>query len=190
MDIEQAKQIISKKVNVYHVSEKVERYIGQFYDGEIKHNRILAKVVGNHGEYTVSIKIEGNYIDYNCSCYIGKDGCHHSVALAHTFLKSPESFKIVKEVKRSNFRSVEKLRDYLDYVTLDELTEELKTHGLTQQDFARATGTSSAHLSAIKRSEARNRYFKELGAIKLACLWMIDNAKKLKKVEKTKKKNK
>jgi hypothetical protein len=32
------------------------------------------------------------------------------------------------------------------------------------------------HLGAIKRSELRNRFFKELGAVKLACLWMLDHA--------------
>jgi hypothetical protein len=31
------------------------------------------------------------------------------------------------------------------------------------------------HLTAIKSSEARHRYFHELGATKLAVLWVIEN---------------
>jgi hypothetical protein len=33
------------------------------------------------------------------------------------------------------------------------------------------------HLTAIKSSEARHRYFNELGATKLACLWVLENLK-------------
>ncbi len=110
--------------------------------------------------------------------------------MAHTFLKNPEDFEIIKEVKRTRLNTLDKIRDYLDYVTLEDLTDEMASLGLTQTDMAKATGTSSAHISAVKRSEARNRHFKELGVIKMACLWMIDNAKKIKKPEKTKKKSK
>ena len=188
MDIEEIKKIINKNFNGIYASEKIDKYVGQFFDCEIKNDKIVGFVDGNHGEYTVSLKIDGWRIDGQCSCYIGKDGCHHTVALAHTFLKNPEDFEIIKEVKRTRLNTIEKIRDYLDYVTLEDLTNEMNTLGLTQTDLAKATGTSSAHISAVKRSEARNRYFKELGTIKMACLWMIDNAKKIKKVEKTKKK--
>jgi len=34
------------------------------------------------------------------------------------------------------------------------------------------------HLSAIKSCELRNRFFNELGATKLACLWVLDHFKK------------
>lgn len=190
MDIEELKKIIAKNFNKFSTDGKTGSYIGQFFDGEIKNNKIVGYVDGNHGEYTVSLKIDGDFVDDQCSCYIGKDGCHHTIALAHTFLQKPEDFEVIKEVKRGRLNSLEKIRDYLDYVTLEDLTDEMASLGLTQSDLARATGTSSAHISAVKRSEARNRYFKELGVIKMACLWMIDNAKKIKKVEKPKKKSK
>ena len=37
---------------------------------------------------------------------------------------------------------------------------------------------NTRHLSAIKSSELRNRYFNELGATKLACLWVLEHCKK------------
>ncbi len=190
MDIEELKKIIDKRFSQFSTSGKIGNYIGQFFDCEIKNNKIVGYVDGNHDEYIVSLKINGDFVDDQCSCYIGKNGCHHTIALAHTFLKNPEDFEVIKEVKRIRLNTLDKIRDYLDYVTLEDLTDEMSELGLTQQDLASATGTSSAHISAVKRSEARNRYFKELGVIKLACLWMIDNAKKIKKPEKTKKKSK
>ena len=191
MDIEQAKQAVGKELRVYGgASEKVNRYIGKFYACQIKNERILAKVKGNHGEYTVSLKLDGRRVDFNCSCYIGKHGCHHCVALAHTFLKDTESFEIVNETKRSGVKNLEQLGNYLDYVTLGDLMDELKSVGISQKEFAAAVGTTSAHLTSVKASEARNRFYKGLGAIKLACLWMIENAKKFKKSDKKSKKTK
>jgi len=189
MDIERAKRIVGKELRVYGgASEKVNRYIGKFYERRIKNDRILAKVKGNHGEYTVSLKLDERRVDFNCSCYIGKHGCHHCVALAHTFLNDSESFEIVNETKRSGIKNIEQLGNYLDYVTLSELLDELKSVGISQKEFAQAIGTTSAHLTSVKTSEARNRFYKGLGAFKLACLWIIENAKKIKKVDKKSKK--
>lgn len=191
MDIEQAKKAVGKELRVYGgISEKVNRYIGKFYQRQIKNERILAKVKGNYGEYTVSLKLGERCVDFNCSCYIGKHGCHHCVALAHTFLKDSESFELINEVGRSGIKNLEQLGKYLDYVTLGELIDELKSAGISQKEFAEAVGTSSQHLSSVKAGEARNRFFKGLGAIKLACLWMIENAKKIKKSDKKSKKTK
>ena len=188
MEIEELKRIIDKNFSKFSTDGKTGSYIGRFFDVEIKNNKIVGYVDGNHGEYKVSLNVVGESVDDQCSCYIGKNGCHHTIALAYTFLKNSEKFEIIKEVKRIRLNTLEKIRDYLDYVTLEDLTNQMNELGLTQADLAKATGTSSAHISAVKRSEARNRYFKELGTIKMACLWMIDNAKKIKKVEKTKKK--
>lgn len=190
MEIEELKKIIDKNFSQFSTDGKTGSYIGKFFDCEIKKNRIIGCVDGNHGEYTVSLKINGDFVDDQCSCYIGKNGCHHTIALAHTFLRQPEDFEVIKEVKRPRIKHINKIREYLDYVTLQDLSTELDKLGFTEADIARATGTSSAHISAVRRSEARGRYFKELGIIKMAFLWMIDNAKKIKKPEKTKKKSK
>lgn len=31
------------------------------------------------------------------------------------------------------------------------------------------------HFTVVKSSERRNRHFMELGAMKLACMWVLDN---------------
>ncbi|MCB0214903.1 MAG: hypothetical protein KDJ52_36525, partial [Anaerolineae bacterium] len=66
------------------------------------------------------------------------------------------------------------LPEYLRSVTLDELIQALKKKGISQKAFAESIGMSSQKLSAIKSSEKRNRYFHELGATKLACLWVLE----------------
>jgi hypothetical protein len=48
----------------------------------------------------------------------------------------------------------------------------------TQKEFAESIGMNSRHLGAVKSSELRNHYFNELGANKLACLWMLEHLEK------------
>ncbi len=157
---------------------KVRSYVGKFFDRMRIGKKIAAKVVGNHGTYTVSLDVKAKGIDSACSCYIGKHGgCHHCRALAQTFLDDAESFAEIKRKRRVGLRTLEDVEDYLDGVTLDDLLRKMKEQGITQTAFAESIGMNTRHLSAVKSSELRNRYFNELGAIKLACLWVTENIK-------------
>jgi len=51
----------------------------------------------------------------------------------------------------------------------------LKEKGITQKTFAASIGMSTQHLSAVKSSELNNRFYHELGATKLACLWILEH---------------
>src|SRR5215468_6365604 len=44
---------------------------------------------------------------------------------------------------------------------------------------------NTRHLAAIKSSELRHRYFTELGATKLACLWVVEHLGKTRHRERT-----
>ncbi len=157
--------------------EKVEYYVDRFYDRQRIGTKIIALVEGNHGTYTVSIHAESHQVlTVACSCYIGKHGgCHHCAALAATFMQSPDSFTVVKTMKLEEVRELADLHRYLAGVTLDDLVKRLQARGITQKALAESMGMSSKHLSAVKSSERRNRYFHELGAIKLACLWVLEH---------------
>ncbi len=160
----------------YSISTKAKRYVNAFYDKTKTTTQIKAKVAGNHGEYTVSIKVKGNSITSACSCYIGKHGgCHHCEALAFNFINAPASFKKKTVPRRKNISDLETLRKYLEGVTLEDLVAEMKKKGITQAAFAESIGMSSRHLGAIKSAEKRNRHFHELGATKLACLWVLEH---------------
>jgi uncharacterized Zn finger protein len=156
-------------------AEKVTRYVGKFFDRQRTGKKIMAKVVGNHGTYTVSLSVKAGRADGACSCYIGRGGCHHCAALAKTFLENPESFVAVAGKRRKNIRTLDDLASYLKGVTLAKLAEQMKERGVTQTAFAESIGMNPRHLAAIKSSEARHRYFNELGATKLAVLWVIEN---------------
>jgi hypothetical protein len=84
----------------------------------------------------------------------------------------------VKQKPINRIRTVGELESYLKAETLDSLLKELKAQGITQKEFAEIIGMNPRHLSSIKSSELRNRYYNELGATKLACLWMIEHFKK------------
>jgi uncharacterized Zn finger protein len=162
--------------------EKARRYIGQFYALERIGDRITGKVEGNHGTYTVSIWLEGGRVSSACACYIGKHGfCHHCEALAHTFFQNPEVFVEVASKDKADLSALGDLPDYIKTTTLESLLAELKAKGITQKAFAESISMNPRHLAAVKSGELRNHYFNELGAIKLACLWMLDHIRKQEK---------
>jgi len=180
-DADELKNII--EANFHHASHpKVQRYVGKFFERTRTENKIAAKVHGNHGVYLVSIEVKDKGTRSACSCYIGKGGgCHHCYALAHTFLNSPDSFKVIERKTLPKTPALEDISDYLRGTTLDELLKELKAAGVAQKDFAESIGMNPRHLSSIKSSELRNRYYNELGATKLACLWMIEHTRSARK---------
>lgn len=181
IDEDELKDII--EANWHHAFHpKVQRYVGKFFERTRTENKITAKVHGNHGVYLVSIEAKDKSTGSACSCYIGKGGgCHHCYALAHTFLNNPDSFKAVERKVLPKIATLEDISDYLRGTTLDELLKELKTAGVAQKDFCAGIGMNPRHLSSIKSSELRNRYYNELGATKLACLWVIEHTRRARK---------
>ena len=157
--------------------DKAKRYIGQFSNRVRIGTKIVAQVLGNHGTYTVSIQVGPELATSSaCSCYIGKGGyCHHCAALAETFLKAPDSFveKVAKKLEA--VKGLGEVVDYLESVTLESLIVRLKEKGISQKTFAASIGMSTQHLSAVKSSELNNRFYHELGATKLACLWVLEH---------------
>jgi uncharacterized Zn finger protein len=156
---------------------KADAYVGKFFRCIRIGTKITAKVVGNHGTYTVSIQaLPDRTVRSACSCYIGRDGfCHHCAALAKTFLISPESFEEKSPRKPEEVKELGAVTEYLEGITLESLLIQLKGKGIAQKDFAAAIGMSTQHLSAIKSDELRNRFYHELGATKLACLWILEH---------------
>lgn len=156
--------------------QKARRYVGKFFNQSRHGPKIAAQVVGNHGTYTVSIQVDEQGLSSACSCYIGKRGyCHHCAALAVTFLDAPDSFEEIQTKRLTEVQTLPDLPEYLKSVTLDDLVKQLKARGISQKALADSIGMSSRHLSAVKSSELRNRFYHELGATKLACLWVLEH---------------
>ena len=157
-------------------SDKAGRYVGKFFNQTRTDTKIVAQVEGNHGTYTVSIQIDGCGLRSACSCYIGGDGgCHHCTALAITFLNDPSLFKKSNSKRLDKVQDLTGLRKYLKHTTLEMLLKRLKEEGITQKAFAESIGMNPRHLTSIKSCELRNRYYNELGATKLACLWTLEH---------------
>ncbi len=156
--------------------DKVGRYVGKFFNCTRLESRISGKVVGNHGTYTVTIQVKDDLLTSACSCYIGKGGyCHHCLALAITFLNDTSAFEVVKTRTCDEIKALATLKEYLDGVTLDMLLQELRAKGITQKAFAESMGMNPRHLTAVRSSELRNHFYNELGAAKLACLWVMEH---------------
>jgi uncharacterized Zn finger protein len=163
-------------------SKKATPYVNAFTAKVRSGQKITAQVEGNHGTYTVSIQLDAEGHSSACSCYIGKHGgCHHCEALAFTFIEGSGSFKVVQPKQRKDVRKLEDVHAYLDSVTLEDLLSQLKAKGITQKALAEQIGMNTRHLTAIKSSELRHHNFNELGATKLACLWVLEHMGKSKR---------
>jgi uncharacterized Zn finger protein len=163
-------------------SKKAQPYVNAFSARVRSGTKITAKVVGNHGTYTVSIQLDPQGLTSACSCYIGKHGsCHHCEALAITFVQDPSLFQVVTPKQRKDVRDLTDVQAYLQSVTLEALLSQLRDKGITQKAFAEQIGMNTRHLTAIKSSELRHHYFNELGATKLACLWVLEHLGKTKR---------
>ena len=90
-------------------------------------------------------------------------------------MNDPTRFKVVKQKQVKQIQTLDDVRTHLQSMTLDALLKELKAQGMTQKALAESIGMNTRHLSAIKSSELRNRYFNELGTTKLACLWVLEH---------------
>jgi len=155
---------------------KAFRYVGMFDQRTRTETVIRAKVKGNHGVYTVSIELDEDRLEAACSCYIGgSGGCHHCDALGFTFLDNPQTFCQIRHRTIDEVSTLLQLRTYLQGVKLDALVKELRRHGITQKALAESIGMSTRHLSAVKSAELKNRFYHELGATKLACLWVLEH---------------
>ena len=185
LNIETLKKTIAASWS-QEVGYKAGRYVDKFFERSIRGSKIMAKVRGNHGIYRVSIEVKEERAHAACSCYIGGGGiCHHCHALAVTFLKDPQSFGEQKAsqslppkdatIESKKIKKLSELEDYLESFTLDSLIKELKTKGFTQKALAQSMGMNPRHLASIKSCELRNRYYNELGATKLACLWVLEH---------------
>jgi hypothetical protein len=159
--------------------EKARQYVDQFFSRKLLVNKISGKVEGNHGTYSVTIELKANNrLSSACSCYIGKGGgCHHCLALGYTFLQAPQSFEVIAVKRLEAVKTTEDLQVFLKEVTLDSLLEDLKANGISQKQLAETVGISPRQLSLIKAGEARNRFYNELGPLKLSCLWMLEHFK-------------
>src|SRR2546425_1632290 len=63
-------------------SKKAKGYVNAFFAAEQRGTKITAKVVGNHGTYTVSIQVDERGLRSACRCYIGRHGLTNSFSLA------------------------------------------------------------------------------------------------------------
>ena len=135
-------------------STKAQPYVNAFSAAVRSGPKITAKVVGNHGTYTVSIQLDPQGLRSACSCYIGKHGsCHHCEALAITFVQDPSRFQVVTPPQRKDVRTLTDVQAYLQSVTLEALLAQLKDKGITQKAFAEQIGMNPRHLAAVKSSE-------------------------------------
>jgi len=171
-------EILAQRFSDWRVAPadvKAGRYVGQFFNRHRIGLKIIADVEGNYGTYTVSIDASTEPPTKACSCYIGAGGsCHHVRALAQTFLDDPASFVPQETRIREQTRTLDDLALYLETMPLETLLADLKAHALSPRRLGELLGAGRRTLSDAARDKARNRRADTLGALKLACLYLLE----------------
>jgi uncharacterized Zn finger protein len=171
-------ETITRRLSNWRVNPsdgKAFRYVGQFFDRKRRGLKIMAHVVGNHGTYTVSVDASADFLNGACSCYIGAGGgCHHVRALAQTFLDAPDSFISQESRSRDQVRTLDDLALYLEATPLETLLDDLKSRGLAAKQVGELLSAGKRTLGDAARGEARNQLSEALGALKLACLYLLE----------------
>ena len=160
--------------------QRAESYVGNFYDCNIHDNVISGKIRGNHGEYNVSLIIDGGKVkSHNCICERAKtECCKHAAALGLTYVYTPWLFN-GKRIKKSDIHNLDSLEYYLSTTSLKELFTETKDNGITLADLSSVTKISVQQLSTIIKDEQSGKLHQLTEPIKLGCLYLLD--KKLKR---------
>lgn len=175
---EQFKKSIEINYGQSHLEDKEREYFDAFFNREATEDSIKAKVQGNYGTYRTSLKrLKSGFIKSSCSCYMGS-GCKHTYALAHTFLKKTDTFNFKVKVVPKTVKNLQDVQLMLEAKTLEEIMFALRKKKITQKDLAESIGTTSAHIGKLKSGEQKGYIYKELGAVKLAAIWVLDNIKK------------
>ena len=92
---------------LHEPSAKAQRYVGHFFDQQRIGAKITAKVLGNHGTYTVSVQVDEQQLSSACSCYIGKHGYCFEHALTTNDWPDPPSWQEFFTVATRGLQSTE-----------------------------------------------------------------------------------
>jgi len=107
--------------------QRAENYIGRFYDCKLEGTVLTGKVKGNHGIYSVELKIDTDPLEYKCGCETSKTMfCKHAAALGLTYIYTPWVFTTDFHIDREEVKTLEDLDLYLRNIKLKTLVEELK----------------------------------------------------------------
>jgi len=162
---------ISTSINL----QRAENYVGKFNNCSIEGANIKGTIRGNHGDYTVNLKIDSDPIQFDCNC--GKDKshfCKHAAALGLTYIYTPWVFASNQKMDRKALRTTDDIQFYIKTTPLKKLLDELKSIEVSISQLSTLTGVTMKQLSSIVKEDANGTHHNLTDPLKLTCLFLLE----------------
>lgn len=157
------------------IIQRAENYIGKFIDCKIEGPVLKGKIKGNHGIYSVEIKIDNDPISYKCDCSTAKTSfCKHAAALGLTYIYTPWVFELDHTPDRSKISTFEDLQYYVKTTKLKDIIDDLRGTGITIAQLSELLGISPQQLHSIIKDDQSGKHHVLTDPIKLSCMYLLE----------------
>lgn len=162
---------ISTSINL----QRAENYVGKFHNCSVDSSHIKGTIRGNHGDYTVTLKIDTDPIEFECECEKGKSiFCKHAAALGLTYIYTPWEFASNQKIDRNSIRTTDEIKFYIKTTPLKQLLDELKKIEVSISELADLSGITMKQISSIVKEDTRGKHHTLTDPLKLSCLYLLE----------------
>jgi len=162
---------ISSSINL----QRAENYVGKFHNCSVDSSFIKGTIRGNHGDYTVTLKIDTDPIEYECQCEKGKEVfCKHAAALGLTYIYTPWVFASNHKMDRKAIRTTEEIKFYIKTTPLKQMLDELKKIDISVSQLSELSGIPMKRIAALVKDDASDTHHNITDPLKLSCLFLLE----------------
>lgn len=162
---------ISSSINL----QRAENYVGKFHNCSVNDSLIKGTIRGNHGDYTVTLKIDTDPIQFECECEKGQDVfCKHAAALGLTYIYTPWVFVSDRKMDRSALSTTDDVKLYIKTTPLKQMLDDLKKVGVSISELADLCGVSMKQISGIVKEDSGGKHHQLTDPVKMSCLFLLE----------------
>jgi len=162
---------ISTSINL----QRAENYVGKFHNCSVDSSNIKGTIRGNHGDYTVTLKIDSDPIEYECECEKGKEVfCKHAAALGLTYIYTPWVFASNQKLDRKELRTTEEIKFFIKTTPLKAMIDELKKAEVSVSQISELSGISMKQISCLVKEDGECKQHSLTDPLKMSCMFLLE----------------
>lgn len=155
--------------------QRAENYVGKFQNCSMEGSVLKGTIKGNHGDYHVTLRFDGDPITYECGCDNSKEFfCKHAAALGLTYIYTPWVFSSSKKMNRKNLNSVDEIKYFIKTTPLKDLLDELKKVDINLSSLAEMTGITIQQISVMVKEDSTGKHHALTDPLKMSCLYLLE----------------
>jgi len=166
---------LTNQTKNYETVQKAESSLNSFYNLKMEDSRLSGAILGNHGEYLVSMDVDNGKIKkYSCLCDNSKISfCKHAIGLGLNYIYTPWLFDS-KNINIEDIKNISDLKYYIRMTKLNDIFNDIKKVNISILDISDLLNISVSDLSVILKDENIKKSHKMLEPIKISLLYILD----------------